>query len=464
MNNDRLHILILEDVPQDMEILTAMVESLGHISIPARRASEAKKIIAEDPSISVVLSDVRLPDANALELLDDIFSQIQVIFLTAFGEVDEAVEAMRRGAFHYLTKPVKVSELEVLISRAKQMVDTSRELARLKDLHGTASIEQEMVVRSRKMREVSEMARAAAESDATILILGESGTGKEVLARSIHRLSPRSSGPFIAVNCGAIPETLLETDLFGHEMGAFTGAAARRIGKFERAQKGTLFLDEIGTMPIHLQGRLLRAIQEREIERVGGNAPITVDIRVVAATNVDLKKAVAEGKFRDDLYYRLNVIPITIPPLKTRTEDIPALIAHFLAKHHAVERQIDATTLAVLMSYQWPGNIRELENAVERALVMSSGGSIQLKHLPDEVKNANSELRKEYNINSNMYYGVQEEQEFPELEKVKQIHLHSALKRTGWKREETAKLLGVHRNTLREMMKKYSLTDPKQVS
>lgn len=437
-------LLIVEDDPQDLEILSERLDALGYEIVTATRLSEAKKLLVKNPDTSVVISDVRLPDGEGIELIA--LAAQPVLLMTAFAEVQNAVEAMQKGAFHYLTKPIRPEELEVLLERAVQYAETASELKRLREIHRDSAAQTNMVVRSDKMRDVMDMVQVAAESESTILVFGESGTGKELVAKSVHRMSPRSGGPFVAVNCGSVPATLLEAELFGHEKGAFTGAIQRRIGKFERAQRGTLFLDEIGTLPMELQTRLLRAIQEHEIERVGGTSPIKVDFRLIAATNIDLSLAVERKEFRDDLYYRLNVIPIELPPLRERREEIPALVAHFMAQRDAPDVSIDPTAMECLMAYGWPGNIRELENAVERALVLSRKTRILPRFLPPEIRRVGSEILGIEGDSSGAADG------FPQLEEIKCRHVERALRMTKGRKEEAAELLGIHRNTLRNIL------------
>jgi two-component system, NtrC family, response regulator HydG len=443
MVNTRRRILIVEDSPPDLENIRDLVEAQGHLALCTDRLETAQSMMNDDPRIDIVISDVQLPDGDGANLIPESGAHPPVILVTAYGGVESAVQAMRRGALHYLVKPVRQEELEVILSRAAVSIETSRELSRLRELEGLAMIEDEMVVRAPAMREIMEMARAAAATDATILLLGASGTGKEVVAKAVHRLSPRARGPFVAVHCGAIPATLLEADLFGHERGAFTGATARRVGKFERAHGGTLFLDEIGTMPVELQSRLLRVIQEREVERVGGDRPIRVDIRLIAATNRDLARAVAAGEFREDLFYRLNVVPLHLPPLCERSEEIPALIARILDRHGRAEVSIDPAAMDRLMSYSWPGNVRELENVIERSLILAGGASILARHLPPEIRGG-QERRSQ--ISSGM-----------SLETAKRVAIESALRGSGGRRDEAARVLGVHRNTLNRLVKRYGI-------
>lgn len=443
----KLEILIVEDSPQDLEILRECLRD--HRVHTAQRMSDARRILKEYASIDMVISDIRLPDGTGTALLDDHEAHRPVIFVTAYGDVEEAVRAMVRGAFHYLTKPVREDELHVLLERARRTIETNRELQRLRELHGRADLAEELVIRSPRMREILETVRAAADSESTVLLLGESGTGKEVFARALHRLSRRSERAFVAVNCGAIPATLLEADLFGHERGAFTGATSRRIGKFERAHEGTLFLDEIGTLPLELQSRLLRAIQQREIERVGGSGPIAVNFRLLAATNRDLEKAVQEGTFRDDLYYRLKVITIRLPPLRERRDEIPALASHFLSLrtgNDGTAPAIEDEVMERFLSHDWPGNIRELENAMEHAVVLSRGGPIQLRHLPEELRCARTEVPATTSPAGDAT-----------LDALKRQRIVEALRACSGRKEEAARMLGIHRNTLRGLMKRYGL-------
>ncbi len=444
-------ILVVEDSPQDIEILREVLETLGHEVRAAHSIAAAR---AARDGVDLIVADIRLPDGRGTDLLGGGEDIPPVILVTAYAEVEEGVEAMRRGAFHYMTKPVRTTELSVLVDRAVRTLETRKELARLRATAGRSVSEEDLVARSPAMREVVETIRAAAPTDSTILLLGESGTGKEVIARLIHRLSHRSEGPFIAVNCSAIPATLLEAELFGHEKGAFTGAAARRTGKFERAERGTLFLDEIGTIPEEVQVRLLRAIQEREIERLGGAGPIKVNIRLVAATNSDLKAAVSAGRFREDLFYRLNVLLVRLPPLRERREEIAPLVARYLARHDAGDREIDPAAMDLLVRHDWPGNVRELENAMERALVLSRGGTIRPDHLPEDVR---SEMPDRRVIAPGFAARGVARTNFPTLDTVKRGHLQAALALTSGRRAEAASLLGIHRNTMRHLLQRYGL-------
>lgn len=441
-------ILVVEDNPQDREILLHMIRGFGYPVVFAANLHDARVRLETDPSIAAIVADENLPDGMGSVLLD--WVQLPVLLVTAFGDIQQAVEAMRRGARHYLIKPIQVDEFQILLERCVAAEELSREVKYLREIHAAEACGAEFVIRSSSMKDLFERIRAASQSDATVLILGESGTGKELVARALHRLSGRAAGPMVGVNCGAIPATLLEAELFGHEKGAFTGALARRIGKFERAHRGTLFLDEIGTLPLELQSRLLRSIQEREIERIGGSEPIRVDFRLIAATNADLEKAMGAGTFREDLYYRLNVLSLRIPPLRERKDEIPALIAHFLAKRNAESAVVEPGALERMMAYEWPGNIRELENAIEHALVVSQKEPISTRHLPEQI-------RGEGTVAESGTTPIPADGEFPTLDFLKRRHIMMALRRSGGKRDDAAHLLGIHRNTLRGLIRRYEI-------
>jgi DNA-binding NtrC family response regulator len=340
----------------------------------------------------LVLTDLKMPGMDGVELLQklrEVDPDTSVIVTTAFGAVDTAVAAMRAGAVDYLTKPINVDELLLVIERALEQSRLRRETHELRTQLAERYRFDNVIGSSPKMQQVFKVVAQVAPSRATVLLTGESGTGKELIAAAIHHRSPRNDGAFVKLHCAALAESLLESELFGHERGAFTGAERRREGRFEQANGGTLFLDEIGDISAATQVKLLRVLQEHEFERVGGNQTIRVDVRVIAATNRDLRSMVADGKFREDLFYRLNVINITLPPLKERASDIPALAMHFLRRYSEENaKQTDHfsdAALARLVGYAWPGNVRELENVVERAVVLADGESIEPTHLPPEV-------------------------------------------------------------------------------
>jgi DNA-binding NtrC family response regulator len=373
-------LLIVDDDAHIAASLAERFQARGHMVATASNGREGLARIRKDAP-DVVLLDLQMPEMDGFELLKKLREEgleTTVIVVTAFGTVEKAVQALREGAYDMLQKPFEPSLVEETVKRALERTS-------LKRMERVARVEiPPIIVTDARMKEVVELARKAARSESTILLLGESGTGKEVLARNVHLWSPRATGPFVAVNCVALNENLLESELFGHEKGAFTGALNRRTGKIELAHGGTLFLDEIGDISPSFQAKLLRVLQERSFERVGANESIAVDVRVIAATNRDLKKAVADGKFREDLYYRLNVISVAIPALRDRRADVSSLADHFAG----VRKKISAEARKALEVYGWPGNVRELKNAIERAMALCDGAEIGVGDLPGEVGEA----------------------------------------------------------------------------
>jgi len=375
-------ILIVEDKESMAQMLKQTLELEGYEVIVAKDGTEGIKRI-KDSKVNVVLTDLKLPKKDGLEVLKASREEnnlVPVIIMTAYATVDHAVNAMKLGAYDFITKPIDIDHLLLLIKRSlnNQRLITENILLKdkLTDRVGMPTI----IGKSKKMLDVAERIQRVAPTKTTILLIGDSGTGKELFARAIHYLSPRKDNPFVPINCAAIPRDLLESELFGHEKGAFTGAEERKLGKFELATSGTVFLDEIGEMDIALQSKLLRTLQEGEIERVGGTKPIKVDVRIIAASNKNLEELVAKGRMRDDLYYRLSVFPIVIPPLRERKEDIPLLVEHFISKYNAElnmqKKGITDEALKKLMNYEWKGNVRELENVIERAMILSDGEMI----------------------------------------------------------------------------------------
>ena len=382
-----LPILLVEDKDSLRTMLRHALEAQGHTVVEARDQREAEaELHASRPA--VVLSDLRLPEGDGLGVLraaKEFDPDTPVIVMTAFGSVQDAVAAMKEGALDFLAKPVDPDHLLLMVERALAQRRLSTENLLLKEELAQRRGAPQIVGDDTKLKQVSVALHRAAATDTTVLLEGESGTGKELFARTLHALSPRADGPFVAINCAAIPETLLETELFGHEKGAFTGAANRKPGKFELAHRGTLFLDEIGDLPLSLQAKILRALEEKRFERVGGTVPIQVDVRVVAATNRNLKAAVAARQYREDLYFRLSVFPITIPPLRDRPRDIPTLARYFIDRYC---RDLTKKPLALseaaereLQQYPWPGNVRELQNCIERAVILTEGDTIHPRHL-----------------------------------------------------------------------------------
>lgn len=389
---DKKRILIVDDEPNIRRILQVAFEKSGYVADVAEDAHAALTQMAVDRP-DCVITDVTMPGMTGYELQQKIaadFPDVPVVIMTAFGTIPQAVRAIRDGAFEYVTKPFDLDVLKKVVSSALEGAPASRPAKRQQGGRGPVAF----IAESPAMKLVSEMVAQVAEARATVLITGESGVGKEVVAKAIHRLSPRSDKPFVAVSCAALPETLLESELFGYEKGAFTGAQSSKLGRFEAANDGTLFLDEIGEIPLSIQVKLLRVLQEREVERLGGSKPVRVDVRLVAATNRDLQTAVDEGIFRLDLLYRLQVIEVKVPPLRERLEDILPLAEHFLEKfasENGRERmRLSQEALEVMLGYAWPGNVRELENTVERAVVLADRDQSELgaKLLPSHIQRA----------------------------------------------------------------------------
>ena len=382
-------ILVVDDESEIRALLTDLLKDEGYKVRPAKNGAEGLAAVAKEMP-DLVMMDIKLPDQDGLAILRQLKREhpdLEVIVMTAYGGSSSAIKAMEHGAYDYVTKPFEMDDLLATLKRVFEHADMSSEVSALRLELGKSAAERErMVGGSKPMMEVFKLIGKVASSDATVLITGESGTGKELVAEALHRSSKRNPHPLVKVSCAALPETLLETELFGHEKGSFTGAMTMRKGRFETANKGTIFLDEIGEMTLATQTKLLRILQEREFERIGSNVPIKIDIRVITATNRDLAADVEKSRFREDLYYRLNVIHIHMPPLRERKEDIPLLVEHFLVKYRfepgAIPTSITEEALKRLIDYDWPGNVRELENAIERAVVLSRGNPITVEHLP----------------------------------------------------------------------------------
>jgi DNA-binding NtrC family response regulator len=380
-------ILLVEDKDSLRAMLRHALEAQGHAVVEARDQREAEAAL-QGGRPGVVLSDLRLPDGDGFGVLraaKELDPEMPVIVMTAFGSIQDAVAAMKEGALDFLAKPVDPDHLLLMVERALSQRRLTTENLLLREELARRRGAPQIVGDDPKLKQVSLALHRAAATDTTVLLEGESGTGKELFARTLHALSPRADGPFVAINCAAIPETLLETELFGHEKGAFTGAANRKPGKFELAHRGTLFLDEIGDLPLPLQAKILRALEEKRFERVGGTLPLQVDVRVVAATNRNLKAAVAARQYREDLYFRLSVFPITIPPLRERLHDIATLARYFIDRfcHDLNKKALILSPAAEqeLQAYGWPGNVRELQNCIERAAILTEGETIHPRHL-----------------------------------------------------------------------------------
>ncbi|MBA1334200.1 MAG: two component, sigma54 specific, transcriptional regulator, Fis family [Firmicutes bacterium] len=401
----------------------------------------------------LVILDLKMPGIDGLEVLRRVKERqrdLPVIMITAHGTIETAIEAMKMGAHDYITKPFDIDELKIQVSRALNMSNLVHEVKYLRDQLESSFSDIELYTKNLKMREIYDMVDRVADTEAGVLITGESGTGKEIIARMIHHKSSRRRKPFISVNCAAIPANLVESEFFGHEKGAFTGAVARKPGKFEQADGGTLFLDEIGELDPSMQAKLLRVIQEKSFERIGGTITIKVDVRIIAATNKNLQMAIENGSFREDLFYRLNVIHIDIPPLRERKEDIPRLVEQFAAKYKRKSSRIEVPpkTMEVLMSHNWPGNIRELENCIERATIVCDGDEILPEHLPFS-NTAKAQEHKSSIVN------------FPDegvdLEQIEQELIRTALEKSKGNQTRAAKLLNITRSALIYRMQKYGI-------
>jgi two-component system response regulator AtoC len=451
-------ILVADDDASIRSLLKQLLADEGYPVLEAATGSEVVEQVRE-ASPDLVIMDVRMPELDGIEALQKVKASsphTAVLIMTAFGSSNAAIKAMELGAFDYITKPFELDKISHTVKRAFQYQDLTQEVEVLRDEISSLVQTERIVGNSPPMQEVYKIVGKVAKSDATVLITGESGTGKELVAEALHYNSTRRSGPLIKVSCAALPETLLEAELFGHEKGSFTGAMATRKGRFELADKGTIFLDEIGEMSLATQTKLLRVLQERKIERVGSAIPIKVDIRVICATNKDLQKQVEQQKFRDDLFYRLNVINIHMPPLRERKEDVSPLVEHFLAKHRysasAQPASISEEALKRLMEYDWPGNVRELETVVERAVVLSRGQVITSRELPfgdHESEHEGEDGGEEISTEKSFF-----KKSVAQFEK---DLIMKALRDAGGNRSKAAEMLGIYRRLLYAKIKEYAL-------
>ena len=444
-------ILVVDDEERVRRLLSRLLSEEGY-QVHAVASAEEALAELENTSYDLVLTDLVMSGMSGMELLERIRAQrpeTGIIVITAHGTVDSAVDAMKKGAFHYLCKPFKLDEVRIFVQRALNQGQTQRELVGLRREVQQRFEFSNIIGKSKAMQEVFELIRRVASSTSTVLIQGRSGTGKELVAKAIHYNSSRRNRPFVAVNCSAIVETLLESELFGHVKGAFTGAVANKKGLFEEAQGGTIFLDEIGEISPAIQVKLLRVLQDHEIRHVGSNQSIKVDVRLIAATNRDLEEAVQKKEFREDFYYRLNVVPIFLPPLRNRPEDIPPLVHHFVSKcasqAGANVTGVSKEAMRLLIQYSWPGNIRELENVIERAITLGAEGEIQVEDLPDTLR----EEKQEAWLDSTPV-----ELSMAEVEKA---HIERVLKHTGGQVSQAARILGIDRRTIYRKIQAYNI-------
>ncbi len=453
-------ILIIEDKESMLDMLKQTLEAEGYQVITARDGAEGIRKLS-DERIGLVLTDLKLPKKDGFDVLKAVKQDnplLPVIVMTAFGTIETAVKAVKQGAYDFLTKPFDTDHLLVLMQRALDASRMAAENILLREEFADKFGLPKMIGKSSQIQDIMARIQKVAPTNASVLIHGESGTGKELFARAIHYLSNRKDAPFIAINSAAIPRELLESELFGYERGAFTGAEARKLGKLEQADKGTVFLDEIGDMDMALQAKMLRVLQEQVIERVGGGKPIKIDVRIVAATNKDIEKAVAARLFREDLFYRLNVFPITIPPLRERRDDIPALAQYFLNKYAAEVRKgmltISDDAMDILMKSPWKGNVRELENVIERAVIYADGGVIRAQDLGISESNILDALAEHVPMEGPLQEIAAAATRIAESRRIKQV-----LKQTGGNKSRAAEILQVSYKTLLTKIKDYQLEE-----
>ena len=456
--SEKAHILVIDDEKNYLLVLQTLLEDEGY-TVTAISDPETALAFLEESEVDAVVTDMKMPRVSGRQVLERVkknWPYIPVLIMTAFGSIESAVEVMKYGAFDYITKPFSNDELLLSIHNAVELSRAHRQYRLLQEVMEDRYGVHKIVGRSKAIRDVLLRVERAAPSRSTVLITGESGTGKELVARAIHYTSPRKDKPFISVNCMALNPGVLESELFGHEKGSFTGAVALRRGRFEQADGGTLFLDEIAELTPALQVKLLRVLQERRFERVGGGEEIEVDIRVVAATNKDLASLVEKGSFRDDLYYRLNVVQIPLPPLRERREDIPLLVAHFVEKvcseNNMTAKTFSTEALNYMTGYEWPGNIRQLENVVESCLVLVPGNVIPVDSLPAEIRDEESQFKSAVDL-----LPVQLDLA-DTLEKIEAALIRRALVRADLVQVKAAEFLGISKSLLQYKLKKYGIT------
>jgi two-component system NtrC family response regulator len=448
-------VLVVDDEKNYLVVLEDLLEDEGYKVLTASSGAEALEIIKAKP-VDTVLSDIKMPGMTGIDLLEKIQAEdpdLPVILMTAYAEVDQAVEAMKKGALDHLQKPFDNKDVKRAVARGAEKRSLVRNIRYLETELG--SVWGNIIGKSKEMERVFGIMKRVADTPTTALIIGESGTGKELVARGLHKASSRNNAPFVSINCAAVPENLLESELFGYEKGAFTGANSLRQGKFEFADGGSIFLDEVGEMALSLQVKLLRVLQESEFQRVGGNKDIRVDVRIIAATNKDLKEEVDAGRFREDLFFRLNVVRIDVPPLRDRRSDIPFLVAHFVKKFgEKLGRSVadvDPEVMSSLYRYSWPGNVRELENVIERSLVLCRGTTVKPEDLPPEIRES-PEIEEGLDTLISWEKGLAET-----LEAIEERMIRQALKKADSVQAQAAKMLGISRSNLQYKMKKYGL-------
>jgi two-component system, NtrC family, response regulator PilR len=453
MDGSKGKILVVEDEKSMRDVLSILLEEEAYDVTTASDGMRGIELL-RDNIFDLVITDIKMPKADGFEVLKyvkEVSPNTLVVMITAFGTTESAVDAMKKGAYDYVHKPFKIDEIRMIVKNAFEKKRLREELSLLREKFQTSFRLENIIGKSPNMQDLFRLIPRVAHSDSSVLITGESGTGKELVASALHNLSPRKNKNFVTINCATFPEGLLETEMFGHMRGSFTGAVQSKAGLFEMADGGSFFLDEIGEMPLPLQSKLLRVLENGTFRRVGGTSDITVDVRVISATNKNIKESVSTGTFREDLYYRLNVVPITIPPLRERKDDIPLLLEHFLSKYSQSPKRISPDALHFLMKYTWKGNVRELENIVERVTLLCDRELITPDDLPDEIKRSAAASGALPEIDDS---GIDLE---AVIEKIEKAYLLKALEKTGGVKVEAARLLNLSFRSLRHRLSKYGM-------